>query len=113
MSIIETLVEKFPIRKTKEQKAAFREWVTGWAQEQGYTANVESKKGLFTSHNVVIGDPETAQVTFTAHYDTPAVMPMPNFITPCNILVYLLYNVLVALLILLVPAAVVGNGYRH
>ena len=106
MSIIETLVEKFPIRKTKEQKAAFREWVTGWAQEQGYTANVESKKGLFTSHNVVIGDPETAQVTFTAHYDTPAVMPLPNFITPCNILVYLLYNVLVALLILLVPAAV-------
>lgn len=105
MSMIETLVEKFPIRKTKGQKAAFRDWITAWAQEQGYTAQVESAKGLFASHNVVIGDPETAQVTFTAHYDTPAVMPLPNFITPCNVLVYILYQLLLVPVLLVPPAA--------
>lgn len=107
MSIIETLVEKFPIRKSKAQKAAFREWMVGWAQEQGYAAQVESAWNIAKCHNVVIGDPETAEVVFTAHYDTPAVMPLPNFITPCNVLVYILYQLLLVPVIL-IPGAVTG-----
>lgn len=95
MSMIAALMENHPIRKSKAQKEDFREWFLERAQEMGYTAAVE-KKG--SSHNVVVGDPETAQVTFTAHYDTPAVMPIPNFITPKNILFYILYNMLVVAL---------------
>lgn len=107
MSIIETLVEKFPIRKSKAQKEAFRAWFVAWAQEQGYTAQTEVASNVVKCHNVVVGDPETAQVTFTAHYDTPAGMILPNFITPCNMLVYLLYQVVMCV-VLLGPAILLG-----
>ncbi|MBQ8202536.1 MAG: M28 family peptidase [Clostridia bacterium] len=112
MSIIETLVEKFPIRKSKAQKAAFREWAVAYAQEQGYEAHVETARNIARCHNVVIGDPETAEVVFTGHYDTPATMPIPNFITPCNVLVYLLYQLLLVP-VLLVPGLLTGalGGY--
>ena len=100
MSIIDTLVKEFPIRKSRKQKEAFRDWFIAWAREQGYTAQATTPRGIFHSTNVVVGDPETAQVTFTAHYDTPAVMPIPNFITPCNVLVYLLYQLLLVPVIL-------------
>lgn len=112
MSLIETLIEKFPIRKAKKQKAAFREWFIGWAQEQGYSAEATKPKGIFRSSNVVMGDPEMAEVTFTAHYDTPAVMPLPNFITPRNVLVYILYQ-LVLVPVLLIPGALAGALIGH
>ena len=112
MSIIETLVEKFPIRKSDKQKQAFREWFIGWAGEQGYTAEATKPKGMFRSSNVVVGDPETAEVVFTAHYDTPAVMPLPNFITPRNVLVYILYQLLLVP-ILLIPGALAGALTGH
>lgn len=112
MSIIETLVEKFPVRKSGKQKEAFRDWFIGWAREQGYTAQVTTPRGIFHSTNVVVGDPETAEVTFTAHYDTPAVMPLPNFITPCNVLVYILYQLLLVP-ILLIPGALTGALTGH
>ena len=112
MSIIETLVEKFPIRKSDKQKQAFREWFIGWAGEQGYTAEATKPKGMFRSSNVVVGDPETAEVVFTAHYDTPAVMILPNFITPCNVLVYFLYQLLLVP-ILLIPGALTGALTSH
>ena len=110
MSIIETLVQEFPIRKSKAQKAAFREWAVSWAKTQGYSAQVETKRNIATCHNVVIGDPETAEVVFTGHYDTPATMPIPNFITPCNVAVYLLYQLLLVP-VLLLPAAAVAAGF--
>ena len=109
MSIIETLVEKFPVRKSKAQKEAFREWFVGWAQEQGYTAQVEVASNVLKCHNVIVGDPETAEVTFTAHYDTPAVMPLPNFITPCNPLVWLLYQIVMSV-VMLAPGILLGAG---
>ncbi|MBQ2954394.1 MAG: M28 family peptidase [Clostridia bacterium] len=105
MSIIETLVEQFPIRKSGKQKEAFRDWFITWAREQGYTAQATTHRGIFHSTNVVVGDPEQAEVVFTAHYDTPAVMPLPNFITPCNVLVYLLYQLLLVPVLLAPPAA--------
>ena len=112
MSIISTLVELFPIRKSGKQKEAFRDWFIVWAREQGYTAQATTPRGIFHSTNVVVGDPETAQVIFTAHYDTPAVMPIPNFITPCNVLVYLLYQLLLVP-VLLIPGALAGALTGH
>ena len=84
MSIREKITELFPIRKTRKQKEAFRDWFIDWARSQGYTAQATTPRGMFHSTNVVVGDPATADVTFTAHYDTPACMIVPNFITPCN-----------------------------
>ncbi len=81
MSIINTLVEKFPIRRSKEQKEAFRTWAVEQAAQMGYQAQVEAVKD---HNNVVIGDPETAKAVFTAHYDTPATFFLPNFMTPRN-----------------------------
>lgn len=112
MSIISTLVEIFPVRKSDKQKQAFREWFIGWAGEQGYTAEATKPTGMFRSSNVVVGDPETAEVTFTAHYDTPAVMFVPNFITPCNMLTYILYNLLIVP-IMLIPGALTGALTGH
>lgn len=95
MSIIETLLQTHPIRKSKAQKKAFREWFQLQAEQMGYTSQIHTKG---SSNNIVIGDPETAKVTYTAHYDTPAVMPIPNFITPKNILIYILYQLLLVVI---------------
>ena len=97
MAYIDTLIEKFPIRKTKLQKECFRNWVMDECVKLGYTAQVETKG---SSNNVVIGDADKAEAIFTAHYDTPAVMPVPNFITPCNVLVYILYQLVISVLLI-------------
>jgi hypothetical protein len=87
------VLSEFPVRKTKKQKLAFRESVTAYVQSQGYT--VTEEKGSMGARNLVIGDPEQAKYLVTAHYDTPARMFFPNFITPCNFTVYLIYQILV------------------
>ena len=82
MSIVDTLLAEHPVRKTGRQKEAFRGWMVQQAAQRGYAAQVEANG---RNRNVVIGDPETAQVTFTAHYDTPPVMPWPNIVLPKNV----------------------------
>lgn len=88
------ILSDFQVRKTKKQKQAFRDWLCGELKKLGYEPTIE--KGSF-SRNIVVGDPETAKVLFTAHYDTPPVLPVPNFITPRNMLWYLLYQLLLVL----------------
>jgi len=51
-------------------------------------------EGGFAAKNVVAGDPDTAKVIFSAHYDTCAVLPIPNFITPRNMVFYICYQLL-------------------
>lgn len=94
------IFEKYQIRKTKKQKTAFIEYVKQIAENNGYEVNVE--KGLFGAKNIVIGDPDNAKVLYTAHYDTCARLPFPNFITPKNFFVYLLYQLLIVLLFFIV-----------
>ena len=87
------IFKKYQVRKTKKQKTAFIEYVKQIAERYGYDINVE--KGSFGARNIVIGKPDTAKVLYTAHYDTCARLPFPNFITPKNFLVYLLYQFLI------------------
>lgn len=87
------VAQLFPIRKSKKQKEAFRAAVQSYAESLGYAVSVE--KGSFGSRNVVIGDPKTAKYLVTAHYDTPASIGIPNFITPCNPLVYYLWQLVI------------------
>lgn len=85
--------EKHHVRKTDAQKQAFLRWATGALEGAGYETAVEEARSLFwKNRNLVVGEPEKADVIFTAHYDTPAVMPVPNIITPQNMLLYGLYQ---------------------
>lgn len=101
-----TVLTAYEVRKTKGQKEAFRAFLCRELEKLGYEPRVESGRSLVTSHNVVAGDPEKAKVLLTAHYDTCAVLPFPNFITPRNLPVFLLYQLTVAAVILILAAAV-------
>ena len=92
------------IRKSRQQKTYFIDWVTEFVKAKGYVVKVE--KGSYKSRNIVIGDPDSAKVIFTAHYDTCAVMPLPNFITPKSFLCYLLYQLVLTLAMIAVPAVI-------
>lgn len=97
--IIKELLEHYQVRKTKKQKTAFLNWLTPFVKREGYAISVE--KGSMGARNIIIGDPDRAKVVFTAHYDTCAVLPFPNFITPKNLAVYLLYQFGMAFLIMM------------
>ena len=84
------ILAQFPVRKTGKQKAAFRAAVQVYAESLGYVCREE--KGSFGSRNLVIGEPETANFLLTAHYDTCAVLPVPNLITPCNFFLFFLFT---------------------
>lgn len=92
------ILQLFPVRKSKKQKAAFADAIRQYAQAQGYLCALE--KGSFGACNIVIGDPKTARHLITAHYDTCAMMPFPNLLTPCSFPVFALYQIAITLLIL-------------
>ena len=79
----------YQVRKTKMQKRAFAQYVGQKAVENGYPVTVE--KGSFNSENIVVGD---------------VVLPFPNFITPKNFGIYLLYQIALTVAILAVMFAV-------
>ncbi len=97
----QTVRTELEVRKSKKQRAAFRALVSRFATEKGYSCHEEP--GTLGATNLVVGDPETARVTYTAHYDTCARLPFPNFITPTNFGIYLLYQLGITLAILLLP----------
>lgn len=101
----EMILPEYEVRKSKAQKSRFVDMLS---EKYGDRLRVKETKGLIKSRNVIIGNPERAKVVFTAHYDTAPVMPFPNFITPKNIPVYLLYQLLLVLVIYLPVALVVG-----
>lgn len=94
------ILEQFEVRKSARQKEAFRAYLCSLLRENGYTPEVTREKGIGKSRNIVIGDPETAKLIFSAHYDTCAVLPIPNFITPRNLLWYGLYQLVFAVIML-------------
>lgn len=95
------IFEKHEVRKTKKQKAAFMEFTRSFCEQNGYAFSTE--KGSFGAKNIVIGDPKTAKIIYTAHYDTCARTPFPNFITPKNFLIYFLYQLIVSLVFMIAP----------
>ena len=99
------ILEQFPVRKTRQQKQKFRRAVQSYAEKLGYP--VTEGKGSFGAYNLILGNPETARFLVTAHYDTCANMLLPNFISPCNVALYLVYQVALVLLLIIVA---VGAG---
>lgn len=89
-ALSEQILNSWQVRKTKKQKTAFIEFM----QSQIPDLKVESG-GFGNNRNLVLGDVKSAKVILTAHYDTCARLPFPNFLTPKNIPLYLLYNLLI------------------
>ena len=99
----EKIIHEHLVRKTAKQKAAFRKTLIEEMNAMSVEAHEEKSGGLISSVNVVIGDAEKAEMIFGAHYDTAPRMIVPNFITPRNPLVYILYQLLVVVG-MLIPA---------
>ncbi len=91
----EIVFEQYQVRKTKKQKSKFIEFVKEQSEKFGYECRIE--KGSFGARNIVVGDVDKAKVIYTAHYDTCARLPFPNFITPKNVGIYILFNVVLVL----------------
>ena len=100
------VLQNWEVRKSKQQKEDFRGWLCRQLEAAGYAPQVEKYKTLWASHNVVAGDPDKAKVLLTAHYDTCAVLPFPNFITPRSLFWYLAYQLLITFLFFAVVFAV-------
>lgn len=101
------VLENRQIRKNKQQKEDFRSWLCEQLREAGYNPQIEKHRSLYTSHNVVAGDPDKAKVLLTAHYDTCAVLPFPNFITPRSLFWYLAYQFLITFAFFVIAFAVI------
>ena len=86
------ILKKYQVRKSKKQKEAFIELL----KEHFPTLTVQ-KGGFPKCRNIIIGDVESAKVVLTAHYDTCARLPVPNFIAPKNPILTILYSILLYL----------------
>ena len=85
------ILQNWQVRKTRAQKSAFIEMM------QSRLPGLRVEEGGFPRcRNLVLGDVETAKVVFSAHYDTCARLPFPNFVSPKNLLLYLGYSLLIS-----------------
>ena len=76
------LFERYEVRKSAAQKAAFADWACGYARSLGFDAQIECSRKWFETRNIVIGDLDKARILITAHYDTCARLPFGNAYTP-------------------------------
>jgi len=91
------ILRDYQVRKTRKQKDAFISLI-----KEHYPETVVESSGIIKSHNLIIGDINSAKTVLTAHYDTCARLPFPNFIAPKNIPISLLYS-----LLLIIPMAII------
>lgn len=103
MSYLDFLNKNYPMRRTGEQKEAFRSYIQGVFPDAKIETTADGK-----NQNIVIGDPLTAKVVCTAHYDTPAASLFPNLMIPRNQALFLLYQFVPVILLL---AVALGGGY--
>ena len=95
------ILEKYQVRKTRKQKTEFIELM------RAHFPNLKVEEdALGYSRNIVIGNPNTAKTVFGAHYDTCAVMPIPNFIMPKNMLISFLYAFVLVIPMFIIAALV-------
>lgn len=84
------ILDAFQVRKSKKQKDAFIRLI------RGVIPDVQVQQSpIIKSRNLIVGDITSAKAVLTAHYDTCAKMPIPNFITPMNPLLAIGYSLLI------------------
>ena len=99
----DVILENYEVRKSNKEKSLFIDYIKNRLGAAGYNPETditieEKGKGLFKSRNIVVGNPKTAKVFFTAHYDTCAVIPFPNLMTPTNPVLFILFQILLVIL---------------
>lgn len=99
---LDLIDERFPIRNSKEEKAVFRAWALGEA-----AGRAEENEGHV---NLVFGDPDSARVIFTAHYDTPRRGLLPNLMLVTNPALAWTYRLGTILLLILAPSLAAAWG---
>jgi len=90
------ILDEYQVRKTKKQKTAFIDLM-----KANFPEITVQEGGFPKCRNLIAGDVEKAKVILTAHYDTCAQLPVPNFITPKNFLFTALYSLLIVLPVVL------------
>ena len=101
-SFSQLILSDWQVRKTKKQKLAFIRLMQSHFPE----LRVEKSK-IIHNRNLVAGDLETAEFILSAHYDTCAVLPFPNFIMPKNIPITVLYSLLIC-----IPFFLIAFGFN-
>ncbi len=90
------IFERYQVRKTKKQKDAFI------ALMQAHFPELQIQTGGFSKcRNLIIGDVESAKLLLSAHYDTCAKLMLPNFTTPKQPILSILYSIFLSLPIVL------------
>lgn len=89
------ILANWQVRKTPKQKDDFIAFL------KGKIPGLRIEEGGFGKNkNLVVGDVASARVICTAHYDTCARLPFPNFLAPKNIPAYLGYALLLCVPVL-------------
>lgn len=105
------ILEQYEIRKSNPEKTRFIEYIKARLSAAGYDAQkdivVEEKgKGLFLSRNIVVGNPKKAKIILGAHYDTCAMLPFPNFMSPTNPVLFIISQIVLVILMFAMALAV-------
>lgn len=98
--ISQTILDTYQVRKSKKQKDKFITYL----QSNFTDLKVESYKHS-NSRNLILGDPTDAKVLVSAHYDTCAQLPIPNFVTPLNPPLTIIYGLVLIIPIFLIVFA--------
>lgn len=106
--ITETILSDYQVRRTYRQRTDFIRYIVPILQQNGW--NLRLEKGSFGVRNLVIGDPDTAKVIYTAHYDTCSRLPFPNLITPKAPALYILYQFAIVIFVMIVSLAAAFLG---
>ena len=93
------ILDNFQVRKSKKQKDAFIKLL------QSHYPEMQIQEGGFAkSRNLIVGNIQQSEYVLTAHYDTCAQLPFPNFIAPKKPLLSIAYSILIAIPVLLIMA---------
>lgn len=104
-NISKYILEKYQKRNTKKEKEKFYLWLDNYLKDHDITTRLEVGKG---GKNIVIGNPDTAKIILTAHYDTCAVLPIPNFIMPTTIWAFILSQIIMSIILLFFILVAIG-----
>ncbi len=94
---------RYPLRRKAQEKENMRAFLMGQSRALGYEAQLINRRRAM---NVVVGDVEKAKVVLCASYDTGLREFLPQFICPTRPEIYVLYQALTPILMLLLSFVV-------
>lgn len=102
----QTIFDHYQTRKTKQQKEKFRHLIKEELAEQNIPVREEVSGKWIKNHNLIIGDVDSSDMILTAHYDTAAVLLIPNLIFPKNWLMNVVFGMAVFFLVTLLYSVI-------